>query len=111
VGFSRWKHRSQAARAWAAFIDRNTSAVRAAGLPEAVTASVARWDDFLMHGRLEHHDDPTAFAIDQLSESQYAALTLLVESYFVAGYEFFTPEALRIEDQRALRARFGPQGT
>jgi hypothetical protein len=30
----------------------------------------------------------------------------LVGNYFQAGYEFFTPLALKPEDQAALRARF-----
>jgi hypothetical protein len=31
----------------------------------------------------------------------------LVESYFLAGYEYFTPTPLRLEDQSRLTSRFG----
>jgi hypothetical protein len=33
-------------------------------------------------------------------------LTELVGNYFHAGYEFYTPLALKPDDQAALRARF-----
>jgi hypothetical protein len=31
----------------------------------------------------------------------------LAANYFAAGYEFYTPLALRADDQAALQARFG----
>ena len=34
------------------------------------------------------------------------ALVTLAESYFAAGYEWFTPSALRPADQETLRQRF-----
>jgi hypothetical protein len=42
-----------------------------------------------------------------LTGDQYALFVDLVESYFVAGYEYFTPMALKIEDQGHLESRFG----
>ena len=45
-------------------------------------------------------------AIDQLTQSQYESLVELVGNYFHAGYEFYTPLALKPDDQAALRARF-----
>ena len=43
-----------------------------------------------MHGYLDHHADDTGFKIEFLSADQRANLVLLVESYFAAGYEWFT---------------------
>jgi hypothetical protein len=60
-----------------------------------------------MHGYLDHHDDPSGFTVKKLSEEQYCALVQLVESYFTIGYEYFTPIALRNEDQQNLYNRFG----
>lgn len=57
-------------------------------------------------GRNLHHDDPTGFTMDQLSDGQYAALLQLVESYFVSGYEYFTPVVLRGEDRERLEMRY-----
>jgi hypothetical protein len=59
-----------------------------------------------MHGRLNHPSELAGFTIAQLSEEQYSALLQLVESYFVHGYEYFSPLALRGEDQQWLDARF-----
>lgn len=71
------------------------------------TASVAHWDDLLMHGAFDHHADPSHFSINALTSSQHAAYTQLADSYFAAGYEFFMPTALRTEDLEWLAARHG----
>jgi hypothetical protein len=47
----------------------------------------------------------TAF-VESLNSTQYDALVTLTESYFAAGYEWFTPAALRAADQDNLAKRF-----
>jgi hypothetical protein len=108
MGYRRSKARIAAARAWASFVARNAPVIRQAGLPEAVLASLACWEDFLVRGQLECSPDRAGFLVTQLSETQYGALTQLVDSYFAAGYEYFLPLALRSEDQQVLTARYGP---
>ncbi len=98
----------QAERNWAAFVAANLERLQAAGLPELATVSVEHWDDLLMHGHLEYHHDPAHFEVGALTEDQYAVFVDLVESYFVGGYEYFTPGALKTEDQARLDSRFGP---
>ena len=46
------------------------------------------------------------FEIGALTEEQYAVLVDLVESYFLAGYEYFTPLALKAEYRSRLASRF-----
>jgi len=70
--------------------------------------SVEHWDDLLMHGRFEYHHDRAHFEIGSLNEDQYGVFVGLVESYFVDGYEYFTPGALDICRQARLESRFGP---
>src|SRR6266498_178096 len=106
MGYRRSREGVSAARDWATFVERNGSVVEAAGLPLVVMKAINHWDDFLTHGYLDHHLDQTGFKVDQLSDEQYAALLQLVESYFLNGYEYFTPGALRSEDQRWLESRF-----
>ena len=101
--------RISAARRWTQFVEHNAHVVSAAGLPPAVTAKVADWDAFLVHGHLA--SDPGDFAIDRLTPAQYASLVELTYNYFAAGYEFHPPSALRVEDQARLRARFDPQSS
>jgi hypothetical protein len=100
-------HKAAAADAWDRFVSANGPVIAASGIPNTLLASIDHFDDFLMHGRLEHHPDDSGFTIDSLSADQYASLVLFVESYFAAGYEWFTPAALRPEDQQRLGARFG----
>ncbi len=106
MGYSRSRESKEAARNWSRFVDRNIRVIEAVGLPLLVTESISHWDDFLMHGYLDHHIDASGFTMDQLSDDQYAALLQLVESYFVSGYEYFTPVVLRLEDQQRFELRF-----
>jgi hypothetical protein len=43
-----------------------------------------------------------------MSEAQYERLTQIVDSYFAAGYAYFTPVALRREERQVFDARYGP---
>ena len=97
----------RAERGWAGFVAANLEKLQATGLPRLATQSLAHWDDLLMHGHFKYHADPSHFAVGSLTEDQYAVLVDLVESYFLAGYEYFTPTALRLEDQGRLTSRFG----
>lgn len=97
----------RAEREWNGFVDANRERLQAAGLPRLATQSPSHWDDLLMHGRFEHHADPSSFAIGRLTDQQYRVLVDLVESYFLAGYEYFTPNALKVEDRSRLASRFG----
>jgi hypothetical protein len=106
MGYRRSKENVESARNWSTFVARNRSAVETVGLPQVVTESIDHWDDFLMHGYLDHHDDPTGFTVDQLSEEQYTALLQFVDGYFASGYEYFTPVALRDEDRRRVEIRY-----
>ncbi len=107
MGLRRSPEQTRAAREWAAFLAPNRARLSAAGLPPVATQSVTHWDDLLRHGRFAHHDDPSHFSIGGLSAEQYAVFVDLVESYFLAGYEYFAPAALRVEDQVRLSSRFG----
>src|SRR5688572_29439816 len=106
MGYRRPKESVEAARNWSTFVACNRIVTEAARLPQVVTESINHWDDFLMHGYLDHHHDPTDFTVDQLSDEQYDALLQFVDSYFAGGYEYFTPIALRVEDQQRLEMRY-----
>jgi hypothetical protein len=106
MGYRRSTEQVKSRRDWRAFVAHNQTLIDAAGLPLIVTESVDHWDDFLIHGYLDHHDDPTGFVVNQLNERQYRALVRLIESYFVAGYGYFTTCVLRDEDKRLMSAKF-----
>ncbi|MGH7460289.1 MAG: hypothetical protein ACREMA_04585 [Longimicrobiales bacterium] len=104
MGYHRSPDRINAAHAWRQFLERNAHVISAVGLPASVTATIDSWDEFLQHGFIR--DDPIAFTAEQLSEAQYSALVEFANNYFAAGYEFYSPIALRSADQMALRTRF-----
>ena len=108
MGFRRSKARSAARREWMSFIGSHADVIHAAGLPQAITASIERWDEFLLRGYAEVDLDWARFSVDQLSEAQSAALRQLADSYFAAGYAYFTPHGLPDEAQQQLKARYGP---
>ena len=110
MGYRRFPNRIAATRDWDRFVSANAPIIAASGIPTTYLASIDHFDDFLMHGCLAHHADDTDFQIEHMSTDQYANLVLLVESYFVESYEWFTPVALRPEEQHRLAARFGPPG-
>ena|SRR5688572_19212984 len=107
MGYRRSSAQTKAERAWAGFVDANLKRLEAAGLPLLASRSVDHWDRLLMQGHFDHHEDPSHFQIESLTDDQYSVFVDLVESYFLAGYEYFTPLALKIEDQDRLGSRFG----
>ena len=104
MGHRRSPGRVAAERAWQRFVEHNGSIITAAGLPPLPMTSVTAWDDFLMHGYVA--SDPGRFDVDHLTPAQYASLAELVSNYFAAGYEFYIPVALHVDDQAILRAGF-----
>ena len=98
--------RAAADREWDHFVTANRSLIASSGIPSAVVTSVAAFDAFLRYGHAEHLGGADTFRVSDLSDSEYAALLLLVEAYFVTGYEWFTPAVLLSIDQQRLRSRF-----
>ena len=97
---------TKAAREWARFVAANRQRFEVAGLPALATLSLAHWDDLVTNGSFKYHHDPRQFTISRLAPERYAAFVDLVESYFVAGYEYYTPASLKLGDQSRLASRF-----
>lgn len=106
MSYRRFPERIAAGRAWDRFVSANAATIEATGLPAGCLAAIDSFDDFLKHGWLAG-PQADAVQVERRNEDQYAALVLLVESYFAAGYEWFPPLALRAEDQLRLASRFG----
>src|SRR5438128_3741466 len=106
MGYRRSKETAAVSRKWTAFVAQNQQLILATGLLELIISSVDHWNDFLMHGYLDHHIDPGDFTIDKLSEQQYINLVKLVESYFASGYDYFETIALRSKDRTIFNDRF-----
>ena len=98
--------KTAAKREWERFVAANELVIAATGIPSAIFGSIAHFDDFLSHGYLDHHADASDLRVDSLNSIQYEALVTLTESYFAAGYEWFSPLALRPIDRERLGKRF-----
>jgi hypothetical protein len=98
--------KAAARREWDRFVGSNQPVIASTGLPDSIFSSIDHFDNFLSHGCLDHHLDPSSFRVEALNSTQYDALVTLTESYFAAGYEWFTPVALRAADQDNLAKRF-----
>jgi hypothetical protein len=98
--------KAAAKREWDRFVSSNQPVIASTGLPDSIFSSIDHFDNFLSHGCLDHHIDSSSFRVEALNSTQYDALVTLTESYFAAGYEWFTPVALRAADQDNLAKRF-----
>jgi hypothetical protein len=73
-------------RRWNAFYRANKELIEEIGLPGPTVDTWDRFADLLMHGIIDHHDDPTHFDLDQLSRAKRKLFRLLVYRYFEAGF-------------------------
>lgn len=62
------------ARFWRKRVLNNQASLDACGLPLLVLEDEDHWWDFLLHGYLDHHEDPSRFNVSQLSPAQMRAL-------------------------------------
>jgi hypothetical protein len=102
MGYRRKKQEAKEKRRWNSFVLKNESLIRETGLTMPVIETEDHWADFLMHGCLDHHEDPTRFDVDELNEKQYEKLKELIRKYYEAGYTYITPVALRGPDQQRM---------
>jgi hypothetical protein len=94
---------------WKSFIEENKEWFQNVGLPLSISEDEEYWVDFLMHGYLDHHENPLRFNVKQLNEKQYSILKELVFKYFSAGFSYFTPIALSSLDQNEIRRNFAKE--
>ena len=76
-----YRKRHRELHEWKQFRLRHRSLFTDSGVPLSICESQAIFDDFLMHGYLDHHPDPSGFTVNELSSSERAALKELVVEY------------------------------
>lgn len=86
MGFRRSKHTAIEAREWRRFLEINRDLLARTGVPYSIYESRDLFDDLLMHGYIDHHLDPTRFAVDQLGEQQRSLLADAIVRYLRAGF-------------------------
>lgn len=91
---------------WKRFIAEERELLLRIGMPDLWTESLEKFQDFLMHGYLDHHSDNSQMTVDDLNEAQYQCLCRFVSHYFSAGFDDPGLTALRLDDQERLRREF-----
>ena len=86
MGFRRKKSDVTRQRQWKNFLTSNQIIIEQAGLPETVTETLDRFLDFLMHGYIDHHDDPEKFTVNHLDDNEYGELMELLNRFCTAGF-------------------------
>ena len=68
------------ARSWAEWLDLHAPDLTACGIPTHVLNDEDHWWDFLHHGYLDHHPDPTSFSVRDVPRDKVAHLVMVLES-------------------------------
>ena len=63
---------------WTKWRQENELLILASGVPDLVVSTADYWYDFLAHGYLDHHEDPSQFAVENLTIRQKAFLLQLI---------------------------------
>ena len=98
--------KAAARREWDRFVSSNQPVIASTGLPDSIFSSIDHFDNFLSHGWSIFTLAQAASVSRRSTPLGPDALVTLTESYFAAGYEWFTPIALRAADQDNLAKRF-----
>ena len=65
-----YRNPSEKALSWSRWLSQNQEKLFACGLPQIVLTNKNHWQDFLMHGYLDHHSDVSNFVLDNLSSKE-----------------------------------------
>jgi hypothetical protein len=89
-----YRSKNEKNKSWRDWLLRHQGELAACRLPELVLKDEEHWWDFLMHGYLDHHEDPSRFSVDALSQTEKQML-----------YEFLEVELTGEEKKSALVMR------
>ena len=101
MSYRRSKNEVVGQRRWSTFCVDNRDLIAVVDLPSQVVETQERFEDFLIHGYLDHHNDPTKFSVDKLNSAKLEKLRELVDRYFEAGY--LDPGLMALGHEERLR--------
>lgn len=81
-----FRQNNETARKWNAFYQANRELIDRTGVPGPIVETYDLFEDLLMHGYIDHHDDPTHFTIKDLTPGELESLRQLVDKYVEAGF-------------------------
>jgi hypothetical protein len=85
MSFRRSKLAAFQSRAWQRFFQANREGLARTGVRCSIYESGELFDDFLMHGWVDHHPDPTRFTVAELNQQQKALPMDIDQRYLRSG--------------------------
>ena len=104
MGYRKPKTQSEDASRWKAFVREQKESVVACGLPMSYLQNQNLFEDFLMHGCIDHHDDSIGVTLREMTEGEKGYLFKLVRAYFKAGFKNPGLVVFSSKEERRLRA-------
>jgi hypothetical protein len=86
MSFRRSKQRALESYRWRQFVEQNSARLEASGLPLLIYQSQEMFLDFLIHGYIDHHEDPTRFSVMKLSSFELDLLADIIVDYLHSGF-------------------------
>lgn len=74
-----YRSNNEKKRLWRKWLTQNREQLSTCGLPEIVSTDESHWQDFLLHGYLDHHSDNSNFALENLSSKEQNNLLRFLE--------------------------------
>jgi hypothetical protein len=96
-----YRRDSQKALDWRRWLLKNQMILESCGIPAAVLKDEAHWWDFLDHGFLDHHEDPSQFKLENLSENQLHELHRFLDAELSADDKTSCPVFRVLQSQTA----------
>ncbi len=90
---------------WTKWRQENEHLILASGVPDLVVSTADYWHDFLAHGCLDHHEDPSRFAVENLTIRQKAFLLQLIGTE-EDGFRSVTGQTLIVDLISAVKDRY-----
>jgi hypothetical protein len=111
MAFRRSREQAERQRAWDRFRQRHVDEIRRIGLTEPVVRTRERFVDFLMHGYIDHHDDPSGFSVHQVSDEQHALLVEFANRFMAEFGQLSESELIALRLARFPRPVTKPDAT
>ena len=105
MAFRRNREVASQRRDWDRFCQDHIDEIRRIGLTEPVIRTRERFVDFLMHGYIDHHDDPSGYSVHQMWDEQHRLLAEFTSRFMAKFGELGENELIALRLARLPRPR------
>lgn len=83
---------------WKAFLNTNFEILLKTGLPVSYLERQELWEDFLLHGYIDHFSVDEKFTIENMIKAEYKVYMKCIREYFASDFDYFEPALLSTQD-------------